>query len=106
MDSITKGAAMATQKGLNQIKKWDTIRLRPEQKISLFVSDDAEVICIKRGRGIAYLPPRTGNTINFSNSGNRTITVDVFTIDRFENDKLHSILMGMGYQVSYSDRCS
>ncbi len=97
---------MATQKGLNHIRKWNTIKLRPKQQISLFVSDNAEVICVVRGRWKAYLPPRVGSTFKFSNSGKRTITVDVMTIDRFENDSLQHILEAMGFQVSYTESCS
>ncbi len=97
---------MATQNEIKEIKKMQAVRLKPKQQLQLHVNDDVDVICIIRGRWIAYLPPRTGSTIKFSNLGNRTITVDVLTIDRFENDKLHSILMGMGYRVSYADSCS
>ena len=105
MDSITKGTTMATQKGLNHIRKWNTIKLRPKQQISLFVSNDVEVICVVRGRWKAYLPSRVGSSVNFSNSGNRTITIDILTIDRFENDNLSSILMDMGFKVSYANSC-
>ena len=97
---------MATQKGLNHIKKWESVKLKPNEQFRQLVSTDVDVVCIIRGCWKAYLPPRVGSSVNFSNSGNRTITVDVMIIDRFENDSLQPILEAMGFQVSYANSCS
>ena len=97
---------MATQKGLNSIQKWESVKLKPNKQIWKLVNSDVDVVCIVRGSWKAYLPPRVGSSVTFSNSGNRTITVDVMTIDRFENDSLQPILEAMGFQVSYANSCS
>ncbi len=94
---------MATQKGLNSIKKWESVKLQPYKQICQHVNDDVDVIYIIRGCWKAYLPPRVGSSVNFSNPGNRTITVDIMTIDRFENDSLQPILEAMGFRVIYAN---
>ena len=94
---------MATQKGLNSIKKWESVELQPRKQICKHVSTDVDVIYIIRSCGKAYLPPRIGSSVKFSNPGNSTITVDIMTIDRFENDSLQHILEEMGFRVNYSN---
>ena len=96
---------MATTQSL-KILCWETVRLKPDKRITKFVGENTDVVFIVRGRWKAYLSSRVGNAVTFSNRSQRVITVDIFNIDRFENDSIHSILKAKGYTVSYADNCS